>query len=804
VAEPTAERADLPVLGQLARPRKLFSTPPGRRRYRRATDVFLLVPALLALGVLVVAYPPSRFERALAVFVGSFPDWLEPVWETLYGALVVWAVLGLLAAVVTRRLQLVLAAAGAALGALALAALATWLAGAGWPPAGADGPLWLRTGESGFTVLGLAAFAAVALVVGPYLVRPLQRFGHWVVVLGVFGALLAQVASPSATLASFVIALAAATAVRLALGTSAGHPETEAVVASLAELGVAVDALQPAARQPAGVFVARGVDTSGAPLLVKVYGRDAYDTQLLEKAWRTVFYSDDGPRARLSRLEAAEHEALVTLLAAQAGVHVPGVLIAAESSAGDALLVLRDARQPLDGLPADRLADALLAEAWGVVRALGDARIAHHRIGPDTLMLLDGRVGIVELDRATVAARDDQLRRDEAQLLGTTAALAGVDRAVAAARSALGDAALAELLPFVQPAAFGPSLRRALKTAEVDVDDLRAAAAEAVGLEAPELVRLRRVTWGTAIQVALLTLAITTLIGAASGLDFEELRTTLDDALWGWVVLGFLVAQLPRFAQAVSTLGSVPTRLPFLPVYAMQLATGYMNLALPSTFARMAINIRFFQRQGVPPATAVTSGAIDSLVSTVAQAMLLVLLLLFSSATLDFDLGSPSGPPTRALVAVVVLAALLLGVALAVRRVRAGIRERIGRWWPEVKATLANLRAGNKLGLLVGGSVAAEVLFAIALGTFAYAMGSEIALAQLLLINISVSLLASFVPVPGGIGVQEFGLTLGLTAAGMSEEAALAAVLLYRAATFYLPPLWGFVAMRWLQRNGSL
>jgi len=64
-----------------------------------------------------------------------------------------------------------------------------------------------------------------------------------------------------------------------------------------------------------------------------------------------------------------------------------------------------------------------------------------------------------------------------------------------------------------------------------------------------------------------------------------------------------------------------------------------------------------------------------------------------------------------------------------------------------------------------------------------------------------VSLLASFVPVPGGVGVSEFGLTLGLTSAGMPEEAALAAVLLYRISSFYLPPIWGFFAMRWLQRN---
>ena len=356
----------------------------------------------------------------------------------------------------------------------------------------------------------------------------------------------------------------------------------------------------------------------------------------------------------------------------------------------------------------------------------------------------------------------------------------------------------------MQPAAFGPPLRRALKAAEVEVDDLRAATAEAAGVEPPQLVRIRRVTWGTLIQLALVVLAVSTLIGAASGLDYGELQSALDNALWGWVALGFVVAQLPRFAQAVSTLGSVPARLPFFPVYVMQLATGYMNLALPSSLARMAVNIRFFQRQGIQPATAVTAGTIDSFVSMVAQALLLVLLLLFSSATLDFDLGSPSGPPTRALVAIVVLGLLVVVGLLAVRRVRRALRERIGQWWPEVRATLGSLRAGNKLGLLIGGSIAAEILFAIALGLFALALGTQVGLAQLLLINISVSLLASFVPVPGGIGVQEFGLTLGLTAAGMSEEAALAATLLYRAATFYIPPLWGFVAMRWLQRNAYL
>ena len=75
---------------------------------------------------------------------------------------------------------------------------------------------------------------------------------------------------------------------------------------------------------------------------------------------------------------------------------------------------------------------------------------------------------------------------------------------------------------------------------------------------------------------------------------------------------------------------------------------------------------------------------------------------------------------------------------------------------------------------------------------------------ELLLINISVGLLAGLMPVPGGVGVAEGGLTFGLVQAGVPESVAFAAVLMYRLATFYLPPIWGYVALRWLERNEHL
>jgi uncharacterized protein (TIRG00374 family) len=106
--------------------------------------------------------------------------------------------------------------------------------------------------------------------------------------------------------------------------------------------------------------------------------------------------------------------------------------------------------------------------------------------------------------------------------------------------------------------------------------------------------------------------------------------------------------------------------------------------------------------------------------------------------------------------------------------------------------------------MLFGGNLASEVLFALSLGAFARAMGTPVGLGELLVINISVGLLAGVIPIPGGVGVVEGGLAFGLVNAGMTEEAALAAVLLYRMASFYLPPIWGYPAFRWLQNNGHL
>ena len=186
------------------------------------------------------------------------------------------------------------------------------------------------------------------------------------------------------------------------------------------------------------------------------------------------------------------------------------------------------------------------------------------------------------------------------------------------------------------------------------------------------------------------------------------------------------------------------------------------------------------------------------------QAILLGALLLFSESSVELDLPFPSGGSETLLWIVAGIAGIAIVALVAIRRIRRAISDRVRQWWPDVRDTLAALRTSHKLALLVLGSLATEVLFAVALGLFAQGFGYDISLAELLLINVGVALIGTLVPIPGNVGVAEFGLTVGLTSAGMSPEAAVAAVLLYRISTYYLPPLWGFFALRWLQQNRYL
>jgi uncharacterized membrane protein YbhN (UPF0104 family) len=297
------------------------------------------------------------------------------------------------------------------------------------------------------------------------------------------------------------------------------------------------------------------------------------------------------------------------------------------------------------------------------------------------------------------------------------------------------------------------------------------------------------------VSLALFAVAAYTIIGTISGLDLDAFGRSLRDANWWWLLAALLIGQTPRLANAVSTIGSTAEPLPFGPTAALHFATCYVNLAVPTSAGRVAITTRFFQRFGIPPASALAASAIDSVSELVVEVTLFVVVFFLSDVDLGLsvDTDQLSGLATTALIVVGVLV-----VAAIVALVVPSLRTRVAGWLHQARDALQVLRSPRKLAELYGGNLLSQVLFALTLAACVRGFGFEVPLSTLILINTVVTLFAGLLPVPGGVGVSEAGLALGLTRAGLPSELAFAVALTYRCCTFYLPPIWGLQCYRWM------
>jgi uncharacterized membrane protein YbhN (UPF0104 family) len=814
--QPASRSADM--ADRFRRGFRLFATVGDQPRARRATDVILLVLSSIGVGLVgLIAVPEPGFSRAVTDFLVALPAVLLGTWQVLADLPIVWAlvVLGVAFARGRRKIgrDMLLSIA---VGAVAWLVLARVVNGV-WP----DFSGFLDDVEAPpvFPSARLAIASALIITAAPHLVRPARRAGSGLLVLGGLASIALGAATITGVVAAVLSGAGAAAIVHLAVGSSAGRPSLEVVRAALADMNVGITELGIASRQRAGHFAVDAVGTDGASLVVRLYGRDAHDSALLSTLWRAIWLREPGSPVGFGRLRQVEHEGLLTLLAAQAGIATDAVVTAGATSSNDAVLVLRRTGAAL--VDADRFdtdesngehstevfvddAPARVRELWDLVGRLHDNGIAHGQLDEDHLVVDDGRLGLIDFQGAAVAPTPAQLRSDDAQMFVTTVGLAGRDVALDALVRYRSHDQIQNLLPYLQPTALTADQRTMLKVLDIDLDDLRDDVATAAGVEAPDLVQLRRFTVGSVVRVALPALAVVILISALAGFDLAEFVDSLQEAVFWLVAIGFVVAQLPRVAQAVSTLGAAPIPLPLGPVYALQLAISYVNLAIPSAAARIAVNVRFFQRQGVHPSAAVATGALDGVSGFIVQALLLGSLLLFSSLSLDVDVSGPASAAVRVVAIVAAILAVALIVILVVPRLRRYVLGAVRRTATEAFGVLRGLRSPRRLAMLFGGNLMAELLFAVALGIIVEAFGFSLPLHELLFINMSVSLLAGLLPVPGGIGVAEGGLILGLTSFGVSQEAAFAAVIVYRLATFYTPPIWGFFALRWLERKRFL
>jgi uncharacterized protein (TIRG00374 family) len=798
---------------------RIFSSASDAPRARRPTDVILLALSVVAVLLLSIPAPgPTKLDTAVTNLLASVPGLFGWLWEVGYDLLIGWAVVLLGLALFSRgRKRLFLeevVAGGVALG-------FSMLAGRG---AGTDFSLSLdaignSTPPPVYLAVRLAIAVAIVVLASPHMSRPLRHVGRWVITLGSLAGIALGVTLPIGMAAGFLIGIGSAAIVHLAVGSPGGRLTLEQVSDALGDLGVEAVGLHHEPLEPSGVALVGASTRDGRSLLVKIYGRDAWDGQLLASTWSSLWTRGETPHWGSGRLQQVEHEAFVTLLAERGGVPVLPVVAAGMAADKDALLVNEITGRSFVNVPPEEVTEGLLGELWRAVLRLNELGVAHGQVDGYRLVVRpDGTPALGDFADATVTPTSNDLMVDRAQLLVTTALGVGTDRAIAAAAAALGPEGLADVLPFLQPAVLDHATRRAVRDGDWDLDDLRTLAAQRVGIEPPALEKIRRVSWGSIAMVVVLGIVAYTLIAAIANVGLQSLVDELKQASPAWLIAALLLSPTIQMAQAFGTIGASIREVRYLPALMLEYAIQFIALAVPSSAARVALEVRFFERIGVDPGGAISIGAIDSVCGFAVQILLILVITLSGLASLNLSTTSStssSASTSSSGIGLIGLAValLVLGVLviLIVPRYRHAVRTAIPRFRAGLRAhaaagasALRVLRMPSKLVLIFGGNFAAQMLQAVILGLCLGSFGYHAPLAALILVNTFVSLFAGFMPVPGGMGVAEAGYTAGLVALGIPNTVAVSTAIAFRMVTFYLPPIWGSFGMRWLRSHSYL
>jgi undecaprenyl-diphosphatase len=538
----------------------------------------------------------------------------------------------------------------------------------------------------------------------------------------------------------------------------------------------------------------------GEPLFIKVLGSDQRDADLLYRAYRFLRLRDIGdthPAASL--IQAAEHQALVAVMADRAGVAVPAVRQVIKTADGSALLVMeRVDGSSLDLVPAQHVSDTMIRELWTQVDRLHRARIAHRSLRAANVVV-DGRARpwIVDFSFAELGATQRQVALDIAELLASLAVIAGADRAVAGAAAVIGRDGVAAAVPLLQPLALSAGTRRAIARQDGLLTQTRAAAVAAGGREDQELARIQRVRPRTLLAIAAAAGAFYFLLPklAQVGSGWRAVQS----ADWAWLPLVIAMSAATYLASAVALMGAVAARIRFWPTVLAQAASSFVNRVSPANVGGMALNARYLQKSGVDTSASVAAVGVNSVVGAVVHLVLIVIFFTWSGSGLGKAFTLPSSSKLLAALAVIVA---VIGIVFATR---SGRRFASGKLMPGLRSAAISLKRvaqrPGKMTMLFGGSAVITLAYIGAFAASVEAFGGGPGIVLIGAVYLGAAALAAAAPTPGGLGALEAALVAGLISIGMAAGPAVAAVLLSRLATYWLPVVPGWLSWRVLQRR---
>jgi len=588
-------------------------------------------------------------------------------------------------------------------------------------------------------------------------------------------------------------------AMLLALGRHDLAPDEHDITTALLSIGLDLRQLGHLEVDARGSAPWICTTASGDRIFVKALGRDERSADLLFRAYRWLRYRKTGDhRPFVSLQRAVEHEALVSLQAAALGIRTPRILGIADAGI-DGMVLAYEAIEggSADGL--DEIDDDALIAIWSMVSQLHQKRIAHRDLRLANIFIdNDGVPWLIDFGFSELAASDQLLGTDVAELLASTAAVVGTERAVAAAHIATGLAELERAMPWLQPPALSTATRESIG-GNKGLTPIRTMLIDQCGVPAEAPVKLERIDGKTLFILATIGLSAWFLIPQLA--DIDNLWSQARSASPGWAATAVALSVFTYVAATASLLGAIPIRVRFFPALLAQLASSFANRVTPAKVGGVATNIRYFQRHGVSTAISVTAVGLNAVAGLIMHITLTLAFLLIASSDDDVSLSILS-PATIGVALVVLASVIAVSVALPFTR-----RLLVAHVIPQLRAGWTSIltigQSPARLILLFGGSATITLAYLGAMFASLEAFGSTSSLPIIAVLFLTASAVANAAPTPGGLGAVEAALIAAFSTIE-SPEIVIPAVFLYRIVTFWLPILPGWLALTYLRRTDQI
>jgi uncharacterized protein (TIRG00374 family) len=649
------------------------------------------------------------------------------------------------------------------------------------------------TGAYGFPSGHVAVATALAIVLYPYIPKRFHRLITWTVVMVAVSRLYLGVHLPMDLAGGYAIGLVIGSAVNYIFGSLnvisvSGH----AVLKKMKTLGMPVAAVKVANVDARGSKPFFAVLTNEKRYFVKVVDRENNTADWLFKLWRRVIYrrlEDETPFFTPKRQ--LEHEAYVAGIAYANGITTPRIISVfevARNKWAQAQTAINGSS--LDKVEPGKVTDKVLDGVWDEIQNLHAANIAHRDLRAANVFLQkNGKPWLIDFGFSEASAPAEAMVRDNVELLASLSLLVGAERSLAAAQRAVGIKGLKEIAPYLSYSILSSATTKELKKRRGLMNELKSSISRLIHQDKIELKQIKRFETRNIFIIIVLLLALYVFVPRLG--TFKDSFVAIRSARYNLLALGALCSAITYvLASEIYRLISVyPLR--FGRTLLVQIGGSFANRLVPAGAGALATSTRYLLKEGHDRIQAASIAVLGNLIGFLGYATVFLLVVVLSKTPLD-KVVNVSLPPKLAL-----LISLFLILAIAcvvfISKLRAWVVATL-------KQVLANfkllLQRPTKMAVAVVASAGSTTFYALTLHASAHAVGLHFTLLQTFFVFTVGAAAAAVTPTPGGIGGAEAGLTAAMVAVGAPNDQALAAALIYRFLTYWLPILPGFICFQ--------